>query len=70
MVVTHREGLIVGARMVLGNSYDGHVLSAQLEQTSLLLEDTGSAPKEVVIVDFGYRGVEADNPGVTILHRG
>jgi len=67
--VTHKNGLMVGARTFPGNPYDGHVLSAQLEQTTILLEDTGKAPKEVV-VDLGYRGVDDDNPGVEIIHRG
>ena len=67
--VTHKSGLMVGARTFPGNPYDGHVLSAQLEQTTILLEDTGKAPKEVV-VDLGYRGVDDDNPGVEIIHRG
>ena len=69
IVVTHRNGLMVGARTFPGNPYDGHVLSAQLEQTKILLEDVGRTPKEVV-VDLGYRGVDADNPGVHIIHRG
>jgi len=34
-----------------------------------LLQDTGRAPKQV-IVDLGYRGVDADNPSVQIIHRG
>ena len=66
---THKSGLMVGARTFPGNPYDGHVLSAQLEQTAILLEDTGKVPKEV-IVDLGYRGVDDDNPGVEIIHRG
>ena len=69
LVVTHKQGLMVGARSFPGNPYDGHVLSAQLEQTANLLQDTGRAPKQV-IVDLGYRGVDADNPGVQIIHRG
>ena len=69
IAVTHRRGLIVGARTFPGNPYDGHILSAQLEQTNILLEDVGRGPKQVV-VDLGYRGVDADNPGVEILHRG
>ena len=35
-----------------GNPYDGHVLSAQLEQTRNLLQDLGRAPKQA-IVDLG-----------------
>jgi len=69
LVVTHRQGLMVGARSFPGNPYDGHVLSAQLEQTRNLLQDLGRSPKQV-IVDLGYRGVDADNPGVQIIHRG
>ena len=69
LAVTHKQGLMVGARSFPGNPYDGHVLSAQLEQTVNLLQDTGRAPKQV-IVDLGYRGVDADNPGVQIIHRG
>lgn len=69
LAVTHKQGLMVGARSFPGNPYDGHVLSAQLEQTTNLLQDTGRSPKQV-IVDLGYRGVDADNPSVQIIHRG
>ena len=69
LVVTHLRGLMVGARSFTGNPYDGHTLAAQLEQTSNLMQDVGRTPKQV-IVDLGYRGVDADNPGVQIIHRG
>ena len=69
IAVTHRSGLVVGARTFPGNPYDGHILSAQLEQTGILLEDVGRTPKEV-IVDLGYRGVDRDNPDVEVIHRG
>lgn len=69
LAITHKQGLMVGARSFPGNPYDGHVLSAQLEQTRNLLQDLGREPKQVV-VDLGYRGVDADNPGVQIIHRG
>ena len=69
LAVTHKSGLVVGARTFPGNPYDGHILAQQLEQTSILLEAIGRKPKEV-IVDLGYRGVDADNPGVQIIHRG
>jgi len=69
IAVTHRSGLVVGARTFPGNPYDGHILSAQLEQTGVLLEDVGALPKQVV-VDLGFRGVDHDNPGVQIIHRG
>src|SRR5574338_173415 len=69
LAVTHRSGLMVGARTFPGNPYDGHILREQLEQTSILLEDAGSAPKQVV-VDLGFRGVDQDNRHVEIIHRG
>ena len=69
LAVTHAQGLIVGARSFPGNPYDGHILSAQLEQTGILLEDVGRSPKQVV-VDLGFRGVDQLNPDVEIIHRG
>ncbi len=69
LAVTHKQGLMVGARSFTGNPFDGHTLAAQLEQTTNLLQDLNRAPKQVV-VDLGYRGVDADNPGIAIIHRG
>ena len=69
LVVTHKQGLMVGARSFAGNPYDGHILSAQLEQSTNLLQDLGRSPTQA-IVDLGFRGVDADNPGVQIIHRG
>jgi transposase, IS5 family len=69
LVVTHLRGLMVGARSFPGNPFDGHTLAAQLEQTNNLMQDLGRAPKQVV-VDLGFRGVDADNPNVEIIHRG
>jgi IS5 family transposase len=69
LAVTHKSGLMVGARSFTGNPFDGHTLAAQLEQTSNLLQELNRAPKQVV-VDLGYRGVDADNPGIEIIHRG
>jgi hypothetical protein len=69
IAVTHKQGLIVGARAYPGNPYDGHILREQLEQVSVLLEDVGVKPKQVV-VDLGFRGVDGENPGVEIIHRG
>jgi IS5 family transposase len=60
---------MIGARTFPGNLYDGQVLNEQLEQTIIMLEDIGRRPKEV-IVDLGYRGVDANNPGVEIIRRG
>ena len=69
LAVTHKQGLMVGARSFPGNPYDGHILAAQLEQTTNLLQDLGRHPTQA-IVDLGFRGVDADNPGVQIIHRG
>lgn len=57
LAVTHKQGLMVGARSFPGNPYDGHTLAAQLEQTAALLQDIGVMPTTVV-VDLGYRGVD------------
>ena len=69
LAVTHLRGLMVGARSFPGNPFDGHTLAAQLEQTNNLMQDLGRAPKQV-ITDLGYRGVDANNPNVEIIHRG
>ncbi|OOG51170.1 IS5 family transposase [Polaromonas sp. C04] len=71
VAITHKQGLIVGARSFPGNPWDGHTLAEQIEQSTILLEDIGVKPRQVV-VDLGYRGKEVDaaNPGVDIIHRG
>jgi len=69
IAVTHQSGLVVGARTFPGNPYDGHTLHEQIEQVNILCGDHGVAVKEAV-VDLGYRGVDAANPGVLIKHRG
>jgi IS5 family transposase len=69
VAATHKSGLVVGARTFPGNPYDGHILREQIEQTTILLEDIGVAPKQAV-VDLGFRGVDEDNPGIEIIHRG
>ncbi len=38
-------------------------LHEQLEQARILSEDTAGAPKQVV-VDLGFRGVDAANPAL------
>ena len=69
LALTHQQGLIVGAKRFAGNPFDGHTLAAQIEQTNALINTSGKAIKEAY-VDFGYRGVDADNPGVRVMHRG
>lgn len=39
IAVSHKSGLIVGARTFPGTPYDGHTLAEQLEQTTILLEN-------------------------------
>ena len=71
VAITHKQGLLVGARSFTGNPYDGHILSAQMEQSTNLLQDLGVSPKQAV-VDLGFRGKEVDqaNPDLEIIHRG
>src|SRR5690606_32726238 len=69
IVMTLKHNLIVGAKAFAGNPYDGHTLRAQLEQASILMQDTGMKPV-TAYVDLGYRGVDADNPGIESKHRG
>jgi IS5 family transposase len=66
--VTHKSGLIVGARTFPGNPYDGHTLAGQIEQTTNLLQDLGVKPTTAV-VDLGYRGVD-HLVAVNVIHRG
>lgn len=66
---TLKGNLIVGARAFHGNPYDGHTLNEQLEQATILMQDSGAKPA-TAFVDLGYRGVDGDNPDVHIVHRG
>ncbi len=69
VVVSHQHGLMLGARTFPGNPYDGHILSAVLAQATNLTQDLGIQLKHIV-VDLGFRGVDADNPDKQIIHRG
>jgi IS5 family transposase len=69
IATTLRGSLIVGARAFDGNPYDGHTLAEQIEQATILMQDTGVKPN-TAWVDLGYRGVDADNPEIEIKHRG
>jgi transposase, IS5 family len=75
IAVTHKEGLVVGARSFTGAPYDGHTLAEQLEQTEILLQniqtrDHSAIKPSTAVGDLGYRGVKADNPQVEIIQRG
>jgi len=63
---TLKGNLILGARSFPNNPFDGHTLAEQLEQASIL---SNSTIKDVY-VDLGYRGVDQQNPSVSIKHRG
>jgi IS5 family transposase len=69
VVVAHQHGLMLGARTFPGNPYDGHILSAVLEQATNLRQDLNLKLKQIV-VDLGFRGVDADNPDKEIIHSG
>jgi len=64
ITTTHRDGLVIGARSMPGNPYDGHTLAKVLEQAAILSD----VKPDVTIVDRGYRGVVVD--GVKIHHPG
>jgi transposase, IS5 family len=64
ITTTHKEGLVVGARSMPGNPYDGHTLAEALEQAAILSD----VKPEIAIVDRGYRGVAID--GVKTYHPG
>ena len=66
---TFTGNLVVGARAFHRNPYDGHTLGLQLEQATILMQDCAVRPNKV-FVDLGYRGVDAENPDVRIIHRG
>ncbi len=52
IATTLNECFVVGARSFSGNPYDGHTLSSQLEQVSILSDQE---PEEAY-VDRGYKG--------------
>jgi IS5 family transposase len=56
IVTTPREGLVLGARSMLINPYDGHALYEALEQATILSD---VAP-DVVFVDRRYLGVQVE----------
>ena len=69
LAIAHKQGLIVGAKRFAGNPFDGHTLAALITQCNALPQRAGRTVKQA-IVDLGYRGVDADNPGVAVTHRG
>ncbi len=62
VAVTHKQGLMVGARSFTGNPYDGHTLAEQLEQTTILTEDSTVVALSVAPLSpcsTGWRGIAA-----------
>jgi transposase InsO family protein len=53
---------VIAWRAWEGNPYDGHTLREQLEQATILMQDSAIEPA-TVFVDLGYRGVDALQPG-------
>lgn len=45
--VTHKKGLIIGARTFPGNPFDGYTLAEQLEQAQILTEEHNTKIKQV-----------------------
>jgi transposase, IS5 family len=64
ITTTHKEALVVGARSMPGNPYDGHTLAEALEQAAILSD----VQPEIAVVDRGYKGVAVD--GVKVYHPG
>ena len=52
-----------------GKPLDSHILSAALEQATNLMQDIPAKINQVV-VGLGFRAVETDSPGKSIIHRG
>ena len=59
LAVTHKQGLMVGARSFRGNPYDGHILAAQLEQITNLMQDLGRSPTQAIEPMIGH--TKSDN---------
>jgi hypothetical protein len=53
---------MVGRKTFPGNPYDGHILSAQLEQTNILLEDVGRERQSKSWLIWAFGASIEDNP--------
>ena len=69
LVTTHKKSLIVGAKVLPNNLFDGRTLAEQIEQTNIILMDQNITVK-TVYADLGYRGVDEALEPVTVIHRG
>ena len=68
MAASHKLGQMLCGRTFPGNPYDCHILSAALEQATNLTHDVAVKLKHIV-VDLGFRGVDADKPDKEVIHR-
>jgi IS5 family transposase len=68
LAMTFKGNLIVGARSFPGNTYVGHTMPEQIEQSAILMQSLGVKP-EAVYANLGYRVVDKDNLGIKIKHR-
>jgi IS5 family transposase len=62
IVLTHKEGFVLGLEALQGNPYDGHTLKQVIENA----EKLSSNSIERVFVDRGYRGHGIENKEVFI----
>jgi len=60
--------LLVRARAYPGAPLVEQTLNKQIEQASILMQNTVEKPS-TALVDLGCRGVDRDNPELTIIHR-
>jgi transposase, IS5 family len=66
IAMTARHNLIVGARSFANNPFDGHTLAEQIEQATILMQDTAMTP-QTVYVDRGYRLKKEDRLPIRTL---
>ena len=66
IATTARQNLIVGARSFANNPFDGHTLAEQIEQATILMQDTGITP-QTVYVGRGYRLKKEDRLPIRTL---
>lgn len=62
VVLTHKEGLALGAEALHGNPYDGHTLKRALENS----ENVSGSTIDKAFVDKGYKGHKIDGKQIFI----
>lgn len=65
LVITHKEGLALGASALHGNPYDGHTLQNVLKEA----ESASGVTIERAFVDKGYRGHQVEGKEIYISGR-